>query len=318
MSARIKLAASAAVLCVASTAAAHPLTTRHPDDHYWFHGGLTLLGITSAITLSAAGADWSPRPPSPASAADGDEQPYFSESAARLSDQLLLSTCLVPLAVQLGGGFDLPAANAALIYGETHAANLLLVRMTKLSVRRPRPYVHATAERIREYADRAGPEAYRSFYSGHAGTAFTSAMAGSLLYAERSEDRTARHVLWGFEFALAAATANLRVMAGRHHRSDVLVGALVGTGLGLAIPAAHGVDLSQVAATEWATAAASTTVVWGMAELVTALSLVKPLFPPQVPLPVTPTRGRSTDGAAWIVVPSAVTGGGGVAAVGWF
>jgi membrane-associated phospholipid phosphatase len=312
------IAAVVTTSCLAAGAAADPLDTRHPDDYYWFHGGLTLLGFTSAVTLSFAGADWDPRSDSPASVARGAEQPPFSEPAARLSDQLLLSGLLVPWAVQLGGGCDLRAANASLIYAETQAANVLLVRMTKLSVRRPRPYVHATAERIREYAEQAGPEAYRSFYSGHSSTAFASAMAGSLLFAERSADQVARHVLWGFEFSVAAATANLRVMAGRHHRSDVLVGAVVGTGLGLAIPAAHGVKLGQVAATEWVTAATSTTVVWGVAELLTALSLVESLFPRQVQLPATPNRRRSTVGAAWIAIPTVVAGGGGIAVVGPF
>ena len=46
--------------------------------------------------------------------------------------------------------------------------------------------------------------------------------------------------MWGFELALAGATANLRTRAGRHFYSDVIVGAIVGAGVGFAVPRLHG------------------------------------------------------------------------------
>jgi hypothetical protein len=79
-----------------------------------------------------------------------------------------------------------------------------------------------------------------SFYSGHSSTAFTAAIAGSLLYAESAPTPAAKLVVWGSELALAGATANLRIRAGKHYYSDVVVGAMVGSGLGILIPALHG------------------------------------------------------------------------------
>jgi len=80
-------------------------------------------------------------------------------------------------------------------------------------------------------------------------------MSGSLLYALRSPNRMVRHGLWGTEFLLAAITANLRVSAGRHYRTDIWTDASVGAGLGLGVPVLHGLDLERVQASEWLTAA---------------------------------------------------------------
>jgi hypothetical protein len=39
---------------------------------------------------------------------------------------------------------------------------------------------------------------------------------------------------------LAGTTAQLRVRAGRHYRTDIWVGSAVGTAIGVAVPALHG------------------------------------------------------------------------------
>jgi hypothetical protein len=78
-----------------------------------------------------------------------------------------------------------------------------------------------------------------SFYSGHAALSFAAAVSGSYLYARRTPDARARALMWGVELGLATATANLRVRAGRHFYSDVLVGALLGSAAGVAVPLLH-------------------------------------------------------------------------------
>jgi hypothetical protein len=68
---------------------------------------------------------------------------------------------------------------------------------------------------------------------------FAAGVSGSLLFTQTSNDRAARATVWGTELFLASLTAGLRVRAGRHFPTDVLVGILVGTGVGLADPYIH-------------------------------------------------------------------------------
>src|SRR6185503_9514255 len=87
---------------------------------------------------------------------------------------------------------------------------------------------------------RAGTEDYVSFYSGHTGFAFSSALSGAYLFSLRSPDPWARRVMWASELGLAGATATLRIVAGRHYPSDVLVGLVAGAAFGVGVPWLHG------------------------------------------------------------------------------
>ena len=119
--------------------------------------------------------------------------------------------------------------------------------------------------------------------------AFSAAVAGSLLYAVRSDDRAGRALLWGFELTLAAATAGLRVRAGRHFISDVVVGAVVGSGLGIGIPLLHLRDRGAYSprAEEWA----------AMAGGLLAGGLLAALAPFEPTVPVTLAPLALEDGA---------------------
>jgi hypothetical protein len=90
---------------------------------------------------------------------------------------------------------------------------------------------------------------------------------------------------------LAAATANLRVRAGEHFYSDVLVGALVGAGLGTAIPALHTDGVYAPSGAEWAAIAG------GLVAGVT-LSELLPLGSARVTTEVAPLVAPDTTGIA--------------------
>src|SRR6201995_2002627 len=68
---------------------------------------------------------------------------------------------------------------------------------------------------------------------------FGAAAAGASLLSASPAHAGARAAAWGGGFAAAAATSNLRVRAGRHFYSDVLLGGIIGTAVGYAVPALH-------------------------------------------------------------------------------
>lgn len=163
----------------------------------------------------------------------------FSDSAAKLSDVTLGAAIATPVLLQLPGGWNRDTGRQLLLYGEAVSASLFLNGVTKYLVQRPRPYNYHPDGRVVEYAREAGKDSHLSFYSGHASTAFAAAVAGSYLFASGSADREIKAMVWMFEMALAGATTQLRVRAGKHFYSDVLIGAVVGSAVGFLVPALH-------------------------------------------------------------------------------
>lgn len=247
-----------AVALAAGPARAESLSERRSNAYYLAHGGITLAGFAATGVMFGLG---KPRTPGlalfPHFEPDRAVEHKLSASAADLSDRLLVLGIATPIAAQLSDGFDVRFANAGVVYLEAHSLNALLTTAAKISVRRPRPYTHSDAPAARALTAAQGSDAYVSFFSGHSSTTYTSAMAGSILYSLRTDELWARHTMWGLEFASAALTAQLRVRAGRHYRTDVWVGSLVGAGVGLLVPAVHGLPLSRVRASEWATGGGS-------------------------------------------------------------
>jgi membrane-associated phospholipid phosphatase len=158
---------------------------------------------------------------------------------------------VAPLALQLRDGFDGESGTRALIYGETLAVDLAINGVTKVLVGRPRPYVYSDDEAARAKVAADPRDAHLSFFSGHASTAFAAAVGGAYLFSQSSDDVRARTAVWASSLALAGATADLRVRAGKHFYSDVLTGAVVGSGVGLLVPALHLGGARPLTPSEW-------------------------------------------------------------------
>lgn len=308
--------ASALVLgwCSLAQAEPRPLGEVRSDRYYYLHSGLTLgaflgTGVQAILTTHhGAGYDLSPFGP------DDAVRNNFSAAAANLSDKLLAVTASAPLMLQMSQGFNTSMGNASVVYAEAHAFNLLLTDTVKLIVRRPRPFTHARDPRILAFIDRQGSDAFSSFFSGHSSAAFTSAMAGSLLYAARTDDLGARHVVWGFEFLLAGMTAQLRVSAGRHYRTDIWVGSLAGLAMGFVVPALHGVEVQRVRPSEIATAGGAFAVSMLLSEVVNFCKALDTLhlcaLPRDISVPLQDAR-RSVPSPSWVIAPAPVPGGAG-------
>jgi len=121
------------------------------------------------------------------------------------------------------------------VYGQTLLVASGLTQVLKAVVARPRPYVYSASP-----TGQVAPEDVRSFPSGHTSTAFAAAAAYWSIQQRRGQ--AGHHVpeIVGL-FALASATAVLRVEAHKHFPTDVFAGAVLGTGVGWAIPHFHAV-----------------------------------------------------------------------------
>ncbi len=167
------------------------------------------------------------------------------ERAATLSDVLLVALLSWPLAdsIFVAGMGD---QNTDVFWQltsmamESYAADLLIATVAKQLVARERPHgARCTLEDRLEDPARCGPAGrLRSFYSGHASAAFNAAglvcvaHAHLPLYGSEAADWFA----CGIALITAGTVATLRVIADRHHASDVLIGSVVGLLTGFLMP----------------------------------------------------------------------------------
>lgn len=318
---RMKRFVIAAIACLISSLAADAaaqskqLAEERSPNYYRTHIGLAAGGfIISGVSERVFGGHGS-GPYWRSFHADDLVELNFSDSAAALSDKVLLTTVVLPAALQMSEGFDTSMANATLIYAEAHSLNIFLTTTTKLIARRPRPYTRSEVRRIVEFKESQGSDAYASFFSGHSSASFTAATAGSILYAMRTDDLWARHTVWGVEFLLAGMTAQLRVRAGRHYRSDIWTGTLVGAGIGVLVPALHGLQLSRVRGSEVAVAGATTVVTMGLSEVVDFCGVLGAFglcsLPRDVRVPMI-AGNDAAPAARFFVLPAVFEGGGGL------
>src|SRR5690349_13278438 len=144
----------------------------------------------------------------------------LSTPASSATDATLLTAVIAPLGIGASQGFDTAYANASLFYAEVIGANTLLNTAVKYSVPRLRPYNYRVPPAA-AYVEAQRTDAYLSFYSGHASTAFAAAVGGSYLFTAAHPDAAVNPWLWGIESAMAIATAIGRVRAGKHFYSDI-------------------------------------------------------------------------------------------------
>jgi membrane-associated phospholipid phosphatase len=215
-----------------------------------------------------------------------------SASAAKTSDILAAVDVVMPLGLLLGQtGMNEAYGKRTLVYGETIMVSLFMNGLTKYLVGRPRPYTYSDDPRVQAYAEQQGKDSHLSFYSGHASTTFAASVAGAYLFAQNTTDKRARAVVWGFELALAGATANLRTRAGKHFYSDVIVGALVGAAVGYLVPRLHGGPKVSLGAAEWVAIGGAPVLGVAIAQLMPAKAdLLQPLHAMVLPW-IAPSSG---------------------------
>lgn len=166
----------------------------------------------------------------------------FSRRASHISDGLLALSLAAPALYLTGATIEDADGDRLLLYGQTMAINVAIASLTKQLVQRPRPYTYSNDPGVKAYAKSEGTDAYMSFYSGHAAITFAAATTGAYLLNTTDASPVAKNIAWGAGFGAAAMTAALRVRAGKHFYSDVLVGSVVGMSVGFVVPALHADD----------------------------------------------------------------------------
>ena len=158
----------------------------------------------------------------------------YSRSLDLAGDILLAGVMAAPFALAINQSKD-TIITGAVMYAEALLLSHSVKELTKDLVVRWRPYCYYDARDSVLKDDDSG----KSFMSGHASTAFTSAAFLSTLYAHMHPDSRYKGLVTGGSFAAATAVGALRILSGNHFLSDVLVGAAWGTLVGYLVPYFH-------------------------------------------------------------------------------
>jgi len=193
------------------------------DLPLFFGLGATSLGVF-AVDIG--------RLPSTTPAADGLDAlitPPFDRDSSLASDIILSSSILGCFSLLIYEGVDQGTfAGHFMVASQSFFITSTVTSLFKLAVRRPRPFTFEP-----DYNPEGRPVNDQfSFFSGH-----TSHTAAASFTAVRTLDVTRdlapgwQALAYGTASALTVAVGILRVTAGKHYPTDVIIGAIVGTAI---------------------------------------------------------------------------------------
>ena len=160
----------------------------------------------------------------------------FSESANGLSDIPFYASFAFPFALLIDDHTNDHGWQMLALYVEALSTTGAMYSITASFVNRSRPYVYTDE---REMGKRLSSNGQRSFYSGHAGATATATFFTAKVLTDFHPDMKGKGFIWGTAAALPAAVSYLRIQAGRHFLTDVVLGYALGAATGILVPQAH-------------------------------------------------------------------------------
>jgi hypothetical protein len=160
----------------------------------------------------------------------------YSERAQLASDILCYPVMLVaPGMLALNPAAKAKFGQVAILYLETMMVTDAMFTMTVGNIYRYRPYLYGSEGG----GARSGKIATNSFFAGHAAHTATATYFAAKVFHDFNPDSPARPYVWTAAALVPAATGYLRMEAGKHFLTDVLVGYAVGATVGVVVPQLH-------------------------------------------------------------------------------
>lgn len=161
---------------------------------------------------------------------------HFDRRAAHASDWLTIACGLLPSTLLLFENGRSEIDRGLHMYLQTAFLNFAVTNIAKSSVRRNRPFVYNPDAPLHMKFQR---DARFSFFSGHTSTTASFCFFTASMVQAYSTNRTGKTLAWVGAAVLPAITGYLRMRAGKHFFSDVVVGYAVGAAIGIGVPLIH-------------------------------------------------------------------------------
>ncbi len=160
----------------------------------------------------------------------------YDPHAEMISDKLFYGSIPLPLLLLIDKQIRHDGLKIGLLYLECMGSTGTLYTTSAMTADRFRPYAYNAAVDINKKT-RGG--ARNSFFAGHPALVATGTFFMAKVYTDYHPEMKGKGLLFGLAGALTASTAALRIKAGEHFYSDVIVGATIGTLSGILIPQLH-------------------------------------------------------------------------------
>ncbi len=156
-----------------------------------------------------------------------------------LSDYMHFTTFALPFSVLLSRKEHDSVTTIGVMLAEAVSLNVSTTFLTKLLVKRPRPFIYNPNTVITDKLTRAATE---SFISGHTSNATMLGMFSASVFSRLFPESKWKKPLWVAGLGIPAIVGILRVEAGKHFPTDVIAGYGVGALIGYLIPEQHRID----------------------------------------------------------------------------
>ena len=160
----------------------------------------------------------------------------FSLKSDEFTDKLLLAGFASPFLLMLDRTGRENFNEIALIVFQGGLINAGMINLTKVLVRRSRPYTYNDDAPL---DIKLRKSSRYSFYSGHAATSAYFSITAAKLYHDLHPNARGKGFIWASAAAIPLAVSYGRMRAGKHFFTDVLVGFIAGTSIALIVPELH-------------------------------------------------------------------------------
>ncbi|RMA64483.1 phosphatase PAP2 family protein [Ulvibacter antarcticus] len=160
------------------------------------------------------------------------------EDASKLSDIPFALAFATPFIMLFDDEANDHTGKIAGMYIESLATTAGLFTIAAGLVDKSRPYVYDESGDT-DLGRRLKNNGQRSFYSGHVAATATATFFAVKVYSDFNPDSPATPYLWAGAAVLPATVGYLRIEAGQHFLTDVLIGYVLGSATGYFVPELH-------------------------------------------------------------------------------
>lgn len=160
----------------------------------------------------------------------------WSLKAQKTSDILLRTSFFSQFALALDNHSRDEAGTVGLMITEVALINNGITNIFKGTIKRRRPFTYNPMAPMEKKLEKNGRY---SFFSGHASNAASYSFLTAKVFSDNNPGSKWNPYVWTAAISLPAVTSFLRVKAGKHFPTDVIVGYAVGATIGFLIPELH-------------------------------------------------------------------------------
>lgn len=166
----------------------------------------------------------------------------WNPKAAKWSDAIMYTTMASPILFLAGERSRKDFWTASAISAEVFLLNTGITYLTKELVQRKRPYTYNPDAPFEKKLEKGSTQ---SFFSGHTSSVASMGFSFAMMHSYYYPNSRIKPLVWFAAAVLPMATAILRVRAGKHFWTDVIIGYGVGATIGIGVPFLHKINFRK-------------------------------------------------------------------------